>query len=178
MGTIDILRHHQLKDLEQLTANALQQFSSCLNPEGIRDLDLTPDTDASNGGKDWEDGHLGFSEQIRRRYQLAKSFLQNIPKLGSELEYENVTVERESYLNHCKSVLKAFYLRLSVIDFSEGSISNITVGQYSWKAGKLAKRLKSKNLFNLIGELEADSDRTGAVHITLKGKFKRKKKYF
>lgn len=184
VGTLNVLRYHRLSDLELLVSNALEQFSQCL--DSVRGQGSA----SSSSGCGLDDPYLNLSDRILKRYKMAKLFIQPSPMSGSGLkdetmeeeEYEtgmengngdeipgmeNGNVDRASYLDYCRGILREFHSHTEKLDLDRGSIASYSIGELSWEAGHLPKRLMSKSLFNLLGECKA---RTSSVSITLKGK--------
>ena len=104
---------------------------------------------------------------------------------GTEIEAEtafdgteNEKMTPETYSSYCRGVLWEVHSHSNGMDLSGDSIESYTVGELSWKAGELSKRLHSKNLLNLLGEGSATGDKgcgddcQRTIYITLKGKRK------
>ena len=173
VGVLNILRHHKLSDLDLMVANALQEFSLCLDSAGVQRSAVS-----GPGGCGFGDAHLPFYERVQNRSVLAREFMGPTLKFeyGMEVENgewesgtENIRMDRIGYLKHCRSVLSKFrHLGGAMGSFEVASFS---IGQLSWKGGELPKKLRSKNLYNLLGERTVlEETRTTCVHITLKGR--------
>lgn len=83
---------------------------------------------------------------------------------------ENWNVDQESYLEYYQKVLKEVYAQVVAMDVSGCGIERYFVGEVDWEAGKLPKKLSSKNLFGLFEEsLSMEKTQEEAMYITLKG---------
>lgn len=197
VGTLNVLRYHRLCDVETLASSVLWEFCSCLDTTGMKGSSSLMTMGLCGHGLD--DASLPLSERVRKRCQLARSFIGPVPKLGSGLGMENGNREQAengtavtgtknenvtsmdgmesgnldggSYMEYCSSVLKQIRARTTGMELTENCIASYAVGQFSWQAGELSKRLHSKNLFSLLGERGATDDvaQSRAVYISLKG---------
>ena len=176
VGTLSILRHHHFSDIEKMTYDVLHHFSSFLNTAEVIPISNMEST-SNSGGCGWDDDtRVGLTEQIQRRYRLAETFISpSLPKSKSDSKagMENGDLEWDSYLEHCKSVLKEFHSRCDDLQLFGESIESFSIGNFSWRAGKLPRSLGLKNLFNLLAD-----DNKNAIYVSLKGKLTSRKRIF
>lgn len=183
VGNLNVLRHHCLGDLACMVSDSLRNFCSYINTNGTH---MAPSVAACKNisGCGLDDSHLGLSKQVSKRYQLAKSIVwpsselqsgdgatkDNDSQTESKTGIESENLERDSYFQHCKDVLKG-YRSLSIpMELTNESIERFSIGKYAWKAGALLNSLRSKNLFSLLSELSSSGSKSSSgVHIKLKG---------
>lgn len=189
VGTLNILRYHRLSDVELLVSNALQQYCFCLETM-LQTSDAGTAPEVSGCG--FDDAYLGLTERVGHRCQLAKKFIgptaKSVAGLGMENgsvdqttgsengngtpppRTENGNVDKDSYSAYYKRALKDVHAQLVAMDLSGCGVGRYFVGKFDWEAGKLPKRLSSKNLFGLLDESsDAEETQERAVYIAMKG---------
>ena len=179
VGDLNILRHHCLGDLAQMVLDSLHNFSSYVNANGTDVASCVSATCNSSSGCGLNDDHLVLSERVSKRYQLARSIIK--PGSGSKFRdgptdkdsqtgAENGNLERDSYLQHCKNVLKGHRSRSIPLELTNKSIESFSIGAHVWKTGNLPNSLRSKNLFSLMSEISSRGSKyPSGVHIKLNG---------
>ena len=181
VGNLNIFRHHCLSDLAYMVSDSLRVFCSYINANGSHILPPVSSTCSSPSSCGLNDEHLGLPKQVSRRFQLAQSFVQQGSDLKSKngtknvdsqtgSEVEEVILERNSYIQHCRCFLKSYRAKSTPVELGDDSIESYSIGGYSWKAGSLPKSLGSKNLFSVLSELSRENKKTPGIHIKLKGK--------
>ena len=86
---------------------------------------------------------------------------------GTENGNGTETLDKASYMEHCKRVLMNAHSQLVTMDTSGSGVARYTVGEHKWEAGQLPRRLGPKNLFSLFEDTEEEKEQ--AIYVTLKG---------
>ena len=93
---------------------------------------------------------------------------------GTSLDgMENSKMTAKAYVSYCKSVLA--HAQSGGMELGQESVESYSVGQLSWQAGELPKRLRSKNLLSLFDDDSSSSGGGGdgcpakTIYITLRG---------
>ncbi len=183
IGNLNILRHHTLEDLGPMVNSSLHVYSSYINLRGPN-FSLKSSGEGSPGEFKWGDEELnqGIFEVASKKFQIAKSFLPQLPDVDMREQNRNTNSdsgfsdnvsdgkpERMAHIQECNNVLRKFASKLSEMEFTDSSVSKYFIGKYSWKAGMLPNSLRSKNVFNILSELSSSEGAPG-IHVKLQGK--------
>lgn len=77
------------------------------------------------------------------------------------------THDKGAYVEYCRQELRSVQSQLVAMELSGRGVGRYSVAGCEWEAGKLPRRLSSKNLFSLFDESSDPEER--AVCITMKG---------
>ncbi len=180
IAMLNILRYHDLSDLEQIISNTLHQFCDYLNIEpNITHLAMATDAISGCG---WNDTRLSLPKRVQRRYQVAKSFFLEQPKFNSPSKSngsEDESIDHDSYLRRCRRILRQFHSKSGRMEFNMESIATVSMGRggdICWRAGELPrKKLRmATKLFDLLKEEEefgVDGGERNRITISLKGMY-------
>ena len=191
IGRVTVLRHNKCLDVEQLTAQALEQYCHNLKghiPMSESDVESRHSNGNSSTACSHHSGDSALLHQLSRFEKKsatdwwAESSSNWTEYLHRNLQYDTAaklgprgTQESQGRGATSDDFLRTAKQNLLKMDLNGASIASYRVGPLSWSQGELSKQQKGKSLHGMVGDRRGGGlgwiagGKPTEIHITLKG---------